>query len=106
MPLYEYKCDKCGGVFEVIQKFSDAPILVHEDCGGPLHKLVSVSALQFKGTGFYITDYAKGSGSSSANGKESKSSEKGGDSDSKSSESKPSVPASTTPTTSSTSKES
>ena len=60
MPLYEYKCSTCGDVFEVIQKFSDEPLKVHESCGGPLERLISVSALQFKGTGFYITDYGKG----------------------------------------------
>jgi len=63
MPLYEYKCDQCGDVFELIQRFSDEPLTVHEKCGGPVHRLISVSALQFKGSGWYITDYAKsGSG--------------------------------------------
>jgi putative FmdB family regulatory protein len=62
MPLYEYKCDFCGDVFEVLQKFSDAPLTVHSKCGsGPVERLISTSALQFKGSGFYITDY-KGSG--------------------------------------------
>ena len=58
MPLYEYKCDRCKKTFEVIQKFSDAPIEVHEECGGQVERLISAPALQFKGTGWYVTDYA------------------------------------------------
>jgi putative FmdB family regulatory protein len=64
MPLYEYKCASCGGTFEIIQKFSDAPLQVHEKCGGHVERLISTSALQFKGTGWYVTDYAKGNGNS------------------------------------------
>jgi putative FmdB family regulatory protein len=63
MPLYEYACEKCGDRFEVMQKFSDAPLTTHEKCGGPVHRLISAPALQFKGSGWYITDYAKGSSS-------------------------------------------
>ena len=59
MPLYEYQCDKCAHRFEVIQKFSDAPIEVCPKCGGPVKKLLSSPAIQFKGTGWYITDYAR-----------------------------------------------
>jgi putative FmdB family regulatory protein len=59
MPLYEYQCDKCTHRFEVIQKFSDAPIEVCPKCGGPVMKLLSSPAIQFKGTGWYITDYAR-----------------------------------------------
>jgi putative FmdB family regulatory protein len=60
MPLYEYRCDACQHVFEVIQKFSDAPIAVCPVCGqGPVEKLPSSPAIQFKGTGWYITDYAR-----------------------------------------------
>jgi putative FmdB family regulatory protein len=59
MPLYEYKCDNCGDVFELIQRFSDEPLTVHEKCGGPVHRLISTSALQFKGSGWYVNDYAK-----------------------------------------------
>jgi putative FmdB family regulatory protein len=68
MPLYEYKCQSCGEKFEVIQKFSDTPLTVHEKCGGPVERLISTSALKFKGTGWYVTDYG-GSGKSSGNGK-------------------------------------
>ena len=60
MPLYEYQCDACGRRFEKIQKFSDQPLESCELCGkGPVHKLLSSPAIQFKGSGWYITDYAK-----------------------------------------------
>jgi putative FmdB family regulatory protein len=59
MPLYEYACDACGHKFEKIQKFSD-PLERHcPNCGGEVRKLMSSPAIQFKGSGFYITDYAK-----------------------------------------------
>jgi putative FmdB family regulatory protein len=61
MPLYEYKCAKCGKTFEVIQKFADAPLTVHEECGGTVERLFSAPAFHLKGTGWYATDYAKGS---------------------------------------------
>ena len=75
MPLYEYKCDNCGEVFELIQRFSDAPLHVHAKCGGPVHRLISAPALHFKGSGWYITDYAK-KGGSEANGSAQESGEK------------------------------
>jgi putative FmdB family regulatory protein len=59
MPLYEYQCDSCGHRFEVIQKYSDPPVAVCPKCGGTVHKLLSSPAIQFKGSGFYITDYAR-----------------------------------------------
>ncbi len=59
MPLYEYRCKKCGKVFEVLQKVSDKPLAVHERCGGSLEKLISPPAFQFKGSGWYVTDYGK-----------------------------------------------
>ena len=58
MPLYEYECPKCGTRFEKIQKFSDPPLTTCEKCGGRLKKLVSASTIQFKGSGWYVTDYA------------------------------------------------
>ena len=67
MPLYEYKCDQCNAVFEVMQRFSDAPLETHSQCGGRVRRLISVPALQFKGSGWYITDYAR-SGSHGGNG--------------------------------------
>ena len=68
MPLYEYKCNSCGQVFELIQRFSDAPITQHESCGGQVERLLSAPALVFKGSGFYITDYQKSGASSNAPG--------------------------------------
>src|SRR5262245_24974356 len=69
MPLYEYQCDSCGHRFELIQKFSDPPAEKCPKCGGPVHKMVSAPAFQLKGTGWYVTDYAKkdrGGGSAAA----------------------------------------
>lgn len=68
MPLYEYACDACDHRFEVIQKFSDAPADRCPACGGPVHKLQSAPAFQFKGSGWYITDYAKKKPSAGAEG--------------------------------------
>ena len=59
MPLYEYKCEICGATFEVIQRFSDPPIETCRTCGGPVKKVLSAPAIQFKGSGWYVTDYAK-----------------------------------------------
>jgi putative FmdB family regulatory protein len=60
VPLYEYECDACGHRFEVIEKFSDPPADVCAECGkGPVRRLLSSPAIQFKGSGFYITDYAQ-----------------------------------------------
>ena len=59
MPLYEYQCKKCHSRFEKIQKFSDKPMKTCPDCGGPVEQLISAPAVQFKGSGWYVTDYAK-----------------------------------------------
>ena len=59
MPIYEYKCERCEKVFELRRKFSDEPLTVHDECGGPVHRLISAPAFQFKGSGWYITDYAR-----------------------------------------------
>jgi putative FmdB family regulatory protein len=59
MPVYEYECQKCGSRFEEIQKFSDEPIRKHDGCGGKVKRLLSAPAIQFKGSGWYITDYAR-----------------------------------------------
>lgn len=69
MPLYEYKCARCGDTFEALQKFSDLPLSSHEVCGGPVERLISRSAFQLKGSGWYATDYAKGAGAKKENGK-------------------------------------
>ena len=67
MPIYEYECAKCGKKIEVLQKMSDKPLKKHASCGGALTKLISASGFQFKGTGWYVTDYArKGKTDSSA----------------------------------------
>jgi len=73
MPLYEYTCNRCGETFEVMQKFSDLPLATHEGCGGEVVRLISVSALQFKGTGWYVTDYARKSKPGSEKSGDSKS---------------------------------
>jgi putative FmdB family regulatory protein len=59
MPIYEYECTQCGCRTEVVQKFSDPPLRKCKKCGGAVKKLISSSAIQFKGSGWYITDYAK-----------------------------------------------
>ena len=64
MPLYEYECTKCGRRTEKIQKFSDRPLTTCPHCKGPVKKLPSAPAIQFKGSGWYVTDYGKSSGSS------------------------------------------
>jgi len=67
VPLYEYQCKKCQHRFEKIQKFSDPLVKKCPKCGGPVEQLPSAPAVQFKGSGWYVTDYArKGGGSSEA----------------------------------------
>lgn len=58
MPIYEYECESCDKRFELIQKFSDKPVKKCPKCGGTVHKILSAPALVFKGTGWYVTDYA------------------------------------------------
>ena len=73
MPLYEYQCTRCGRRFEQLQKLSDPPVTECPACGGPVEKLVSSPAFQFKGTGWYVTDYArKGEGTTSSSASDSK----------------------------------
>jgi putative FmdB family regulatory protein len=78
MPLYEYECEACGARFEQIQRFSDPPTDVCPNCGErKVHKLLSSPAIQFKGSGWYVTDYArKGGKETDAGGQESKESKK------------------------------
>jgi putative FmdB family regulatory protein len=73
VPLYEYEC-KRDGRFEVIRKFSDPALKKCPKCGGPIQKLPSAPAIQFKGTGWYVTDYARKSSGDGSKGKESSSS--------------------------------
>jgi putative FmdB family regulatory protein len=79
MPLYEYQCDACGRRFERIQKFSDPPIEVCPTCGGQVRKLVSSPAFQFKGTGWYVTDYSRKEKGESGSGTSGSSGDKAGD---------------------------
>ena len=91
MPLYEYKCKKCGHQFEKIQKYSDRMVKKCPDCGGRVKQTITAPAVQFKGTGWYVTDYAKkssGLSSSEGGGKDSKKEDKS-KSDSGSKESSP-----------------
>jgi putative FmdB family regulatory protein len=80
VPLYEYQCKKCHSLTERIQKFSDPPLTACPHCGGELEQLLSAPAVQFKGSGWYVTDYAKGSSrgkSKDGNGSVSASSSEG-----------------------------
>jgi len=101
MPRYEYKCEGCGEVFELQQKFADEPLTVHEKCGGRVERIISAPALMFKGSGFYVNDYAKGgsNGGTKKSESDSKSDSKpatdtAAKSETKATESKP-APAST-----------
>ena len=72
MPLYDYRCKKCGHRFEQIQKFSDPEIKTCPKCGGEVERLLSAPAVQFKGSGWYVTDYARKSGGTSNSGSSDK----------------------------------
>jgi putative FmdB family regulatory protein len=93
MPLYEYECKKCHHRFERLRKFSDPAIKKCPECGGPVEQVISAPAVQFKGSGWYVTDYGKNTShkphTSSANGdskKEGKSDDAGKSEDKKSGE--------------------
>jgi putative FmdB family regulatory protein len=91
MPLYEYQCKKCGHRFEKIQKFSDKPVKKCPQCSGPVEQTISAPAVQFKGSGWYVTDYAKKSAappSSDGGSKESKKEDKKSETPAKESTSK------------------
>jgi putative FmdB family regulatory protein len=76
MPLYEYECKKCGHRFEKIQKFSDKMVKKCPECGGIVEQMISAPAVQFKGSGWYVTDYAKKSTSPGSSGGDSGSKDK------------------------------
>jgi putative FmdB family regulatory protein len=78
VPLYEYQCKKCKHKFEKIQKFSDPPVKKCPECGSPVEKLLHAPAVQFKGTGWYVTDYA-GKKGAPPDGAEKKSDSAGGE---------------------------
>jgi len=97
MPLYEYACKSCGNRMELLQRMGDPPPAACPACGGEVKKLISAAAVQFKGSGWYVTDYAKGSGkgsesksdSTSESKADSKSEPKGESKSESKSESKP-----------------
>jgi putative FmdB family regulatory protein len=68
VPLYEYQCKKCGHRFERIRKFSDPPVKKCPECGGAVQQLLSRSAVHFKGSGWYVSDYARKGKTDSASG--------------------------------------
>jgi putative FmdB family regulatory protein len=76
VPIYEYKCSKCGKVFEIIQKISDEPLRRCKFCDGKVDRLISNTSFQLKGSGWYLTDYARKSESSSSPDSEAKAGEK------------------------------
>ncbi len=95
MPLYEYECRSCGNVSEVIQRMSDDPLTTCDRCGGELKKLLSAPAFQFKGSGWYVTDYAdksSGNGSSGETGSKATSDSKSDAGDGSKSEKKADTP--------------
>jgi putative FmdB family regulatory protein len=100
MPRYEYKCEGCGEVFELQQKFADEPLTVHDKCGARVERIISAPALMFKGSGFYVNDYAKGGGNGGSKKSESDSkseskpaADSAAKSDTKTTESKPAAPS-------------
>jgi putative FmdB family regulatory protein len=101
MPLYEYECESCGARFELIHRFTDAPAEKCKTCGGgPVHRLLSAPAIQFKGSGWYITDYArKGKSDEAAAGAPAGDGKSGSASDAASSDTSKPAPAATTTTT-------
>jgi putative FmdB family regulatory protein len=89
MPLYEYQCQKCGHRFERIQRFSDPMVKKCPECGGKVEQMISAPAVQFKGSGWYVTDYAKkSSAGSSSNGESESKGDSGKDSSKKDSKPK------------------
>ncbi len=85
MPLYEYRCIDCNNSLEVIQKFSDPVLADCSECGGRLEKVLSAPAIRFKGSGWYVNDYAKKNSGGSSQEKSEKPAKKSSKSDSKSS---------------------
>jgi putative FmdB family regulatory protein len=91
--MYEYKCASCGDVFEVIQKFSDEPLREHPGCGGAVERLISAPALQFKGSGWYVTDYGRNGSSKTEKPKTESTEKKTGSSTPESTKSDTTAPA-------------
>ena len=107
MPLYEYECDACGGRFEVIQKFSETTDTCRRCGKGPVRRLMSSPAIQFKGSGWYITDYAqKGkSGGESSSGSDAPAEKKSDSTKADTSTKSDAAATSSTPSTTTTSKD-
>lgn len=78
MPMYEYRCQDCGELSEVLQRFDDPPLETCPECGGTVKKLISAPAFQFKGSGWYVTDYARKSADAGSKGAEEKDKGAGG----------------------------
>jgi putative FmdB family regulatory protein len=97
MPIYDYKCHQCGQTFEVRQRISEEPLKVHEGCGGEVERLISAPALHFKGTGWYVTDYAKNGKSPSTSTADSKSDTKSEPAAASNTESKPETKSEASP---------
>ena len=102
MPLYEYRCEKCGEKFEVLQKFSDTPLTVHEGCGGAVERLISRSGFSLKGSGWYATDYARGGSSSQTDTKKDSGEDSKPKTDSKPAETKTETKTESKPSSSTT----
>jgi putative FmdB family regulatory protein len=105
MPIYEYQCQECGKRTEAIQRYADAPLTVCPHCNGPLKKLISSPAFQFKGSGWYVTDYARagsGGGKEDKEGKASSGSDGGEAGGGAKETAKESAPAKEAPATAST----
>jgi putative FmdB family regulatory protein len=97
LPLYEYQCPT-DGTFELVRKFSDPPLAACPTCGGPIEKLLSAPAIQFKGSGWYITDYARKSTGGEAAGKKDGGKPDGGSTDKSSSDTSKPAASSSSPT--------
>jgi putative FmdB family regulatory protein len=78
MPIYEYECESCGKILEVMQKFSDEPLSVCTECSGKMHKLISRSSFHLKGSGWYVTDYVNKNNDKKTNNKTSSTENKTG----------------------------
>jgi len=84
VPIYEYECQQCGEVTEVMQRITDDPLTTCETCGGPIKRLISNTSFVLKGTGWYATDYAgKNNGANGSGGKRSTETNLSGSSDKK-----------------------
>jgi putative FmdB family regulatory protein len=106
MPLYEYECKKCGHRFEKIQLYSDKMVKKCPECGGQVEQMISAPAVQFKGSGWYVTDYAKKSSSPGSSGSGDSGSGDSGSKDKKDEKAKPDSASKDSSTKDSASKES